>query len=113
LKSVEIIFTQSGYLNEIIAQLTKLFFIEIARQYKLWFHNLSEKRKNKFIPLPWKVGEILLRGISKTDEYDAYFENSNLKVSEEIKGIDPNHLFHNHFLLVGLNPTLLKSKISK
>jgi hypothetical protein len=51
----------------------KLFFIEIARQYKLWFHILYEKRKKQFIPLPWKVGEIVLRGISKIDECVAYF----------------------------------------
>jgi hypothetical protein len=71
----------------------KLFFIEIAWKYKFWFHTLSEKRKNKFIPLPRKVGEILLQGISKIDEYVAYLENYDLKFTEKIKGFNPNHIF--------------------
>jgi len=33
----------------------KLFIIEVVREYKFWFHNFYEKRKNYFIPLPWKV----------------------------------------------------------
>jgi hypothetical protein len=74
---------------------------------------LSEKRKNQFISLPWKVGEIFLWGISKIDEYVAYFENSDLKFAEEIKGLDPNHLFYNHFLSIGCIPALLKSSISR
>jgi hypothetical protein len=63
---------------------------------------LSEKRKKQFIPLPWKVGKILLWGISKIDKYATYFENSDLKFSKEIKGFDQNHLFYNHLLSVGL-----------
>ena len=38
----------------------KFLIIEIARQYRFWFHTFSEKRKKQFIPLLWKVGEILL-----------------------------------------------------
>jgi hypothetical protein len=90
----------------------KLFIIEIARQYKFWFHTFSEKRKKQFIPLPWKVGEILLRGISKIDEYVACFDHSDLRFVEEIKGFDPNHIFYNHFLSVGLNPALINSVVS-
>jgi hypothetical protein len=44
-------------------------------------------------------------GISKIDEYAAYFENSDLKFAEEIKGFDPNHIFYNHLLSFGLGPT--------
>jgi hypothetical protein len=29
--------------------------------------------KTQFIPLPWKVGEILLRGIAKIDDFASYF----------------------------------------
>jgi hypothetical protein len=81
----------------------KMFIIEIARQYKLWFHTFFEKRKKQFIPLPWKFGEIILQGISKIDEYVAYFDHSDLRFMEEIKGFYPIHLFYNHFLSVGLN----------
>jgi hypothetical protein len=52
----------------------KLFIIKVARQYKFWFQYFYERRKKLFIPLPWRVGEILLRGISKIDEYDSYFD---------------------------------------
>jgi hypothetical protein len=68
---------------------------------------LSEKRKKQFIPLPWKVGEVLLWEISKIDEYVVYVKNSDLKSIEESKGLNLNHLFYNHFLSVGLNPALL------
>jgi hypothetical protein len=37
----------------------RLFFIEVARQYKLLFFVFYEKGKKKFIPFPWRVGEIL------------------------------------------------------
>jgi hypothetical protein len=90
----------------------KLFIIEMDRQYKFWFHTFSEKRKNQFIPLPWKVGEIILRGISKIDEYASYFDHSNLRYAEEIKGFDPSHLFYNHLISVGLNPALINSFVS-
>jgi len=71
----------------------KLFIIEIARQYKFWFHTFSEKRKKQFIPLLWKVDEIILRGISKIDEYATYFDHSNLRYVEEINVFDLSHLF--------------------
>jgi len=60
----------------------KLFIIEVARQYKLWFHVFYEKMKTQFIPLPWKVGEILLRGIAKIDDFASYFDQYNLKFVE-------------------------------
>jgi hypothetical protein len=89
----------------------KLFIIEVARQYKFWFHVFYEKRKKQFIPLPWKVGEILLRGIAKIDEFASYFDQYNLKFAEEIKGFDPNHLFYNHMISVGISPALVNTLI--
>ena len=86
----------------------KLLNIEMDRQYKLWFHTFSYKRKNKFIPLPWKFGEIILIGISKIDEYASYFDHSNLRYAEEIKGFDANHIFYTHLISFGLIPTLIK-----
>jgi hypothetical protein len=87
----------------------KLFIIEVARKYKFWFHAFYERRKKLFIPLPWRVGEILLRGISKIDEYASYFDQFNLKFAEEIKGFDLNHIFYNHMVLVGINSTLINT----
>jgi hypothetical protein len=90
-----------------------LFIIEIVRQYTFWFHIFSKKRKKHFIPLPWKVGEIILRGISKINEYASYFNHYDLIFIEEIKGFDPNHLFYNHFLSIGLILALLNSGVSR
>jgi len=32
---------------------------------------------------------------------------------QEIKGFDPNNISYNHFLLVGLNPALINSFVSR
>jgi hypothetical protein len=85
----------------------KLFIIEVARQYKFWFYIFYEKRKRQFIPLSWKVGEILLRGISKIDEYASYFDQFDMIFAEQIKGFDPDHLFYNHIISVGLSLSLI------
>jgi hypothetical protein len=91
--------------------LDKLFVIEVTRQYKLWFHVFYEKRKKQFIPLPWKVGEILLRGIAKIDEYASYFDQYNLKFVEEIMGFDPNHLLYNDMVSVKIILALVNTLI--
>jgi hypothetical protein len=91
----------------------KMFIIEIARKYKFQFHTFSEKRKKQFIPLPWKVGDNILQRISKIDEYASCFNHSYLRLTKEIKGFDPNHLFYNTFLSVGLNPALLNLVVSR
>jgi hypothetical protein len=67
----------------------------------------------QFIHLPSKVGEIILRGISKIDEYVSYFDHSELIFAEEIKGFNPNHIFYNHSHSVGLNPTLINSVVGR
>jgi hypothetical protein len=38
--------------------------------------------KNSLFLYPWKVGEILLSGISKIDEYASYFNQFNLNFVE-------------------------------
>jgi hypothetical protein len=37
----------------------QLFIIEVCRQYKYWAHFFNEKRKKQYIPLIWRVGEIV------------------------------------------------------
>jgi hypothetical protein len=65
----------------------KMFVIEVARQYRFWVHFFHDKRKKQFIPLPWKIGEIQLRGISKIDEFAVQLDQYSLKFAEEIKGV--------------------------
>jgi hypothetical protein len=56
--------------------------------------------------LPWKIGEILLRSISKIDEFAVQLDQYNLKFAEEIKGFDPNHIFIDHMTSVGFSNSL-------
>jgi hypothetical protein len=56
--------------------------------------------------MPWKIGQILLRGISKIDEFVVRLEQHNLKFADEIKGFDPNHLFIDHMTSIGYNTSL-------
>jgi hypothetical protein len=67
----------------------KLFITEVERQYNFWSHFFHEKRKKKFIPLPWKIGEFMFRNINKIDEFANHFNNVSLKYAERIKGLDP------------------------
>jgi hypothetical protein len=57
----------------------RFFVIEVARQYKFRFHVFYEKGKKQFIPLPWKFGEIILRGIAKIDEFASYLNQYSLR----------------------------------
>jgi hypothetical protein len=43
--------------------------------------------------MPQRIGKILLRGISKIDEFIVQLDQYNLKFTDEIKGFDPNHIF--------------------
>jgi len=49
--------------------------------------------KKQFMSPPWKICEIILRGIFKIYEYVPYSDQFNLKFAEEIKGFDPHHIF--------------------
>jgi hypothetical protein len=83
----------------------------VAMKYKSWLHLFYEKNKKQFIPLAWKVDEIFLRGTAKIDEYAAQFDQYNMKFAKEIKGFDPNHIFHDHMVSFGFNNTLINNFI--
>jgi len=83
-----------------------MFVIEVVRQYILWVHLFYEKRKKQFIPIPWRIGQILLRGISKIDEFVVELDQYNLKFENEIKCFEPNHIFMEHMTSVGYNTSL-------
>jgi hypothetical protein len=91
----------------------KLFITEVARQYNLWLHFFHEKWKNKFIPLPWKIGDFIFRNINKIDEFANHFSNVNPKYVENIKGFDPNKIFVEHMLLVGFNNSFIHTILSE
>jgi hypothetical protein len=62
--------------------LDNIFVIEICKQYRFWAHFFHERRKNKFIPLPWKIGEIVLKNVANIDEYAGQFDRFDLKVDK-------------------------------
>jgi hypothetical protein len=70
-----------------------LFVTEIVRQYNYWLHLFHEKRKKHFIPLPWKVGDFMLRNVKKFDEFATHFNNLNLRYAEILRGFNPNNFF--------------------
>jgi hypothetical protein len=47
----------------------KIFVVEVCKQYRFWAHFFHEKRKKQFIPLPWKIGEIMLKNTANIDEF--------------------------------------------
>jgi hypothetical protein len=81
----------------------KMFVAEITRQYNYWLHFFHEKRKKKFIPLPWKVDDFIFRNMNKIDEFADHFHNLNLRYDERVKGFDPNGIFVEHLMAVGLS----------
>jgi hypothetical protein len=83
----------------------KMFVVEVCKQYRFWAHFFHEKRKRKFIPLPWKIGEITLKSTTNINEFSVQFDQFNLKVADEVKGFDPNQLFMKHMIYVGYNVT--------
>jgi len=68
----------------------KMFVTKIARQYNYWLHLFQEKRKKQFIPLPWKIGDFVLRNANKIDKFATHFNNLNLRYVERLRGFDPN-----------------------
>jgi hypothetical protein len=81
----------------------KLFITEIKRKYNYWLHFFHEKRKTKFIPLPWKVGDFVFRNMNKIYEFVGHFHCLNLRYVGRVKGLNPSGIFVEHLLVVGFN----------
>jgi hypothetical protein len=91
----------------------RMFITKVARQYNFWLHFFHEKRKNQFIPLPWKIGDFIFININKINEFANHFHNLNLKYVERIKGFDPNGIFVEHMLAVGFNNSFIHIVLSE
>jgi len=74
----------------------KMFVIKVARQYNYWLHIFQEKKKKRFIPLPWKVEDFMLRNVKKIEEFAACFSNLRLIYVETLTGFDPDKIFLQH-----------------
>jgi hypothetical protein len=85
----------------------------VVRQHNFWFHFFHENRKNKFIPLPWKIGDFIFINTNKIDEFLNHFNNVNLKYVEKIKGFDPNKIFVEHMLFVEFNNSFIHTILNE
>jgi hypothetical protein len=90
-----------------------MFVIEVARQYNYWLHLFQEKKKKQFIPLPWKVGDFVLRNVNKIDEFTAHFSNLNLRYDESLRGFDPNNFFLQHLQTLGFDNYFFKKHLTE
>ena len=61
------------------------------------------------IPLPWKIGEIIVKSITYLVEISTQFDLFNTNKENEIKGFDSIHLFMTHMTLVGYNVSFSKT----
>jgi hypothetical protein len=78
----------------------KIFFGEMCTQYKTWAHFFHDKRKNKFIPLPWKIGKFIVKHITHLNELVGHHGKLGLKEDKSIKGFDLDNKFIAHMELV-------------
>jgi hypothetical protein len=78
-----------------------MFVTKFGRKYNFWLHFFHEKQKKQFIHFPWKVGDFVFKSMKKIVKFENYFQISNLKYAENIKGFDPNGIFVEHMLIVG------------
>jgi hypothetical protein len=59
--------------------LYKLFVVEVCKNTSYGRIYLTRREKKMFIPLPWKIGEIIVKNISHMDELANHFDNFKLK----------------------------------
>ena len=90
-----------------------MFVAEVAWKYRYWFHLLQTKKKKQFIPLPWKVGEFMLKNVNKIDDFLAHSSISNLRYVEIIRGFDPCNIFWQHLQTLGLDNCFLNKHLPK
>ena len=90
-----------------------MFVTEIARQYNYWLHLFHEKRKKKFIPLPWKVRDFMFKKVNKIDEFAGHFNNLNLIYVERLRGFNPHGIFLEHLLAVGFSSSFIHTHLNK
>jgi len=58
--------------------LYKLFVVEVCKNTSYGCIYLTREKK-MFIPLPWKIGEIIVKNICHIDELSNHFDNFKLK----------------------------------
>jgi hypothetical protein len=90
-----------------------IFIAEVAHQYSYWFHLFQRMKKKQFIPMPWKIGEFMLKNVNKFDDFTTHFIISNLKYAEHIKGFGSYDIFRQHLHSLGLGDCFLNKHLPK
>jgi hypothetical protein len=94
--------------------ITEIIFIaEVTRQYNYWFHLFQRKKKKQFIPMPWKIGELVLKNVNKFDDFATHFSISNPRYAEHIKGFNPYDIFRQHLHSLGLDDCFVNKHLPK
>jgi hypothetical protein len=76
--------------------LDKIIVREVCRKYKNWSHFFHDKRKKQFIPLPWKIGNFIVKHINHLNELIGHHEQLGLKEEKFVEVFDPNNKFTTH-----------------
>jgi hypothetical protein len=58
--------------------------LKFADSINIGHISLMRNKKMKFIPLPLKIGEIIVKNISHLDEFAIYFDHFKLREIHEI-----------------------------
>jgi hypothetical protein len=81
---------------------------EMCRRYKTWAHFFSERIKNQFIPLPWKIGEFIVKNIIHLDELACHFDQLGLKEAKFVKVFESDNKFIAHMDLISCSSHFTK-----
>ena len=65
------------------------------------------------MPLPWKVGDFIVRNMNKIDDYVGHFHSFNLKCVEKLKGFDHNGIFVEHLFVVDFNSAFIDTILNE
>jgi hypothetical protein len=69
---------------------------------------LQREEKEAIHPLPWKIGEIIVKHISHLDELAGHLDQLGLKEVELVEGFDPNDMFTAHMASIGYSSYFTK-----
>jgi hypothetical protein len=95
----------------------QIFCCRSSTSIQLLVPSVPKEEKKQFIPLPWKIGEFVLKNVNKIDDFATYSSISNLRYAKDIRGFDPYDIFRQHLQTLGLddffvNKHLLKNRDS-
>jgi hypothetical protein len=71
------------------------------------------RKQNQFIPLPWKIGEFVLKNVNKIDDFTAHFSIFNLRYDEDIRLFDHYDIFRQHLQSLSLDDCLVNKHLPK